>query len=325
MRWGLAAGAIAVASLTAAQEHRPKGGRFGKGAELPAVLKRAIAAAPKLTFSGSRIVEFKRGPHRSRHVENVIKQGPRIRIEFPGDSPYSGQIIVEDGEQRQHFFPDRNEIYVMPLRRDETLSRLVAFIGKLGPGTRFAEGEPEMVAGVRATPITALDTQGNRLAKFWVDQRTAMMLKRELYDPVGAIVGLLEYSSISFRPLIRKEDFQIRREGARIVTPTDVARRLMKEGGMAEVFLPAEGGLKLEFARLVGERERKILVLTYQSPSGPVSFYQFTGDLDPKRLRREAGHDFKTVSWTARGRTFVLVAEMPEDRLQAIARKVQGP
>src|SRR5688572_30101052 len=123
-----------VAAFASAQRP-PRGGfeagREGRGgfrqeipADWPPILQRAFKSAFQLKYSGTRVVMFRRGPERRKTTEYVLKDGPRLRIEYPEDSLNAGQVIVENGRERQHFFPESNEIHVGPAMHDDAFEKL---------------------------------------------------------------------------------------------------------------------------------------------------------------------------------------------------------
>lgn len=318
---------ICAAGLVLAQDrgrgHQKQGDRK---IEFPPLVRKAIEAAPRLSYAGERDIQFRRGPNLVRHRENVIKNGPRFRIEFSGESDFAGQIIIETPEFRQHYFPDKNEIFMTPPRGDGALLRSMRPPGAFGKRhVQFREGELAVVAGKQTTPVSMVDEKGNPMMRLYIDPRNGMILKREFFDPVGTVVGLHEYTSIDYTPNFRGDEFKpMKIRGARIVTPLDVAKKLMRENGLLEVFLPADFGLRLENARLVPGDGKPTLLLFYQSQRGHVSFYQVTGNLDPKKLRREARGEFRTTNWSDRGKTFVIVGELSDPELAQLSRKVRG-
>lgn len=330
---------LGIASLVAlgSAQDKPRGfgGGFGQGRfqqpdisklDLPPLLKRALENGPKLRYSGTRTVEFKRGSERKTHTEYIWKDGPRLRITFPADSEFSGQIIVEDENSREHFFPGKNEIEVMAPRREETLTRMLGFMAMPGsPAPKFITGEPETVASIRCTPIALCDAKGNAFARFWIEPRSGMVLRRELYDPAGSVVGSLNFTSISFRFRPRSSDFELPMPiaGATRLTPEMLARRLMREKGMLEVFLPSDEGYKLEGSRLLGSREKPTLMLFYRGPKGHLTMHQVEGNVDLSRLRGMAGRDLKVYAWQAKGRTFALMGELTEDELKRMAGRIR--
>lgn len=291
---------------------------------LPPALRRAIEAAPKLRYSGERTIEFRRGAERKSHKEYVWKNGSRLKIWFPADSDFAGQVIVEDDNSREHYYPGRNEIEVMGPRREEAFSRLLGVISSKKPAEKlFAVGDPETIAGIKCTPVGLKGPEGIVFIKMWIEPRTGAILRRDLFDPAGTLVGTMEFQRVDLRPKFRPGDFELRIPSAKRLTPEDLARRLIKDKGMLEAFLPADEGYKLEGSRMLGISEKPTLMLFYQGTKGRLTLHQVTGEVDAERLRRFAGRQFNIYIWQARGKTFALIGEQDKAELQRIAAKVR--
>ena len=329
---------LCFAAAFAFSQRPPRGGfdarggppRPGFGQDIPAdwppILQRAFKSAFQLKYSGTRVVIFRRGPERRKTTEYILKDGPRLRIEYPDDSMNAGQVIVENGRERQHFFPEVNEIHIGPAMHDDAFEKLRMF---LRPGGRFpvkiALGQAEAVAGQRAGLVLLNDPRGNTIQRLWIDERTGLILKRELYDPVGAVVGSFEFTKVNYGPVIRREDFKIVRRGAQVITPEDKARRLMRENDMVQAFLPEDKYRKLMSSRILSRvAASKVLILTYEAGHGkpPLSLVQVEGQLDRNRLNRLAGPQLRTYTWTLSGRTFALMGDLTEDEIRGLAARV---
>ena len=320
---------LAAAISLAQRPHRGggrDGGKFELPPDLPPILHRAFKSAFKLKYSGTRVVLFRRGPERRKTTEYVLKDGPRLRIEFPEDSVNAGQVIVENGRERQHFFPESNEIHIGPATHDEAFERLKMFLRPDGRNpVKVVLGALDSVAGQRAGLVLLNDPRGNTIQRLWIDERTGLILKRELYDPVGAVVGSFEFTKVNYSPVIQREDFKIVRKDATIVTPEDKARRLMRESDMVQAFLPQDKYRKLMSSRILGRvAASKVLILTYGSGRGrpPLSLVQVEGQFDRNRLNRLAGPQFRSYTWTMSGRTFVLIGDLTDDELRGLATQV---
>lgn len=290
-------------------------------AEIPPVLRKALGAAATLRYSGERIVEFKTGPDRRRIVEYVLRDGPRTRIEFPDDSPYRGQIIVEDANERRHFFPDRNEIRILPPRGEEVARRLRSFLAKsMQRGFRVAVSDGGEVAGFATQAIVINDPKGNAAQKLWIEPRTGTVLKRELFDPVGGRVGLFQFTRINLRPSLAPKDFEIDRRGAKVITPEHAAREIASRMGLQPALLPASSGFRLESARSMRQRGPEFLALAYVGAEGRFTLFQLKEPVSENRLRRMARGSLSTYAWTRGAEHLALVGELPEARLHEIAR-----
>jgi hypothetical protein len=289
---------------------------------VPPVLQRALDAGPKLRYTGRRVVEFRHGPERRRHTEFITRNGLWTRIEFPSDSPFAGQVIVEGPNDRRHFFPDRNEIRVLPPRRELAQHQLTRML-EAGQRHGFTLGTEtgEAVAGVRTEQVVLRDRHGNVLQRVHVDPRTGAMLKRQLFDPVGTQVGYFEFTEINFNPRIRAADFQIRRQGATVVTPVMMMRRAAQEGGFDPVWIPPATGYRLESSRVQPMGSERVFVQVYQGQSQRVTLFQLKSAVDPQRLRRMS-RGVRSHSWERRGKTFVLIGDLEENTLRNLARRL---
>lgn len=325
---GLALTLLAAAAL--AQGQGGPGGRrggpkdFGLPEDAPPILKKAFAASFRLKYSGERVVTFRRGPERRKHTEYVIKDGPRIRLEYPEDSFFAGQIVVENRGERYQYFPSSNEIHVGPAFFENSFDRLRLLLKKTGEEKVKVEvGGNETVAGVRTTAVAFKEPKGNVIQRIWIDERTGMLLKREMYDPVGSVVGSFEFTKVNFSPVIQPEDFKIVRQGAKVITAEDTAMKLVRENGLIPAFL-RDRGFKLFSSRVMGRTSAsKVLILTYQTKNAPLSLVQVAGSFNEENLKSLAGRMFKIHIWTLQGRTFALIGDKSEDDLKRLAGQVE--
>lgn len=292
--------------------------------DAPAILKKAFSASYRLRYSGERVVTFRRGPERKTQVEYVIKNGSRIRIEFPDDSAQAGQIIVENRGERHHYFPALKEIHVGPAFFENAFERLRVLLKKEGSEkVRIETGNGESIAGIRTTAVTFRDQKGTLIQRLWIDERTGMMLKREMYDPVGTPAVSFEFKKVNLNPSFTDDEFKIVRSDAKVITAVDMAMKLIRENGMLPAFLK-ERGYKLFTTRMMGRTSStKVLIQTYQTGLAPLSLVQVSGDLNEENLKRLAGRLYNIYSWTLQGRTFALIGDMPVERLKKLATEVE--
>lgn len=290
--------------------------------KLPAVVQLALRNFSKLRYSGTRIVEFRQGPERKRHTEWVLRDGSRARTEFPEGSAFAGQIIVENRGERRHFFPDRNEIHVMPARRDEAFFRLFAMLGGRGSSTpKITAGDPDSIAGHRAIQVDVSDTAGNVIQKLWIHATNGLVMKREIFDRVGTRIGLFEFTSIDFSPRISRDEFEIKRRGAQIVTPRDRLRAEAQKAGLQPLALSRGSGWSLEHVRVIRPAGEPILVQTYIGKHTPVTLFQLKSEVDQQRLDR-LGRGLSIHHWRQDGVTLVLVGDLPAESLRQLAAGV---
>jgi negative regulator of sigma E activity len=232
-------------------------------------------------------------------------------------------VIVENGRDRQHYLPALNEIHAGPAMHDDAFDKLRFFLKEAGPKRlRILVGNGEPVAGFHTSIVSFMGQQGTIIQKIWIDDRTGLMLKRELYDPAGGLVGAFEFKSVNYSPKVRDDDFVIKAK-APILTQFDLARRAMVKAGMLAAFLPEEGGRRLIGYRLMDRNPASVvMVLTYDTGSTPLSLFQVKGTFEADRLNRITRGEFKTYTWQSQGRSFALIGDLDPDSLKRLADKV---
>jgi len=286
-------------------------------ASLPTLLRKAIANANKIRYTGTRIVEFRR-PQPETHTEYITRDGTRVRVDFPTGSSYSGQVVVEDGGQRRHFVPEANEIRILPPRREEAFMRLVREVSRGGRAKRIGVAGGETIAGRNTQQIIVYDRDGNVMQRLFLDTETGALLKRQMYDAVGTEVGMFVFTEIDFHPKIARGTFRLERKGAKIVTPYDELLRTADKEGFDALSLPRSTGYKLDFVKTFDAAGNRVLLQVYNSPQAKLSFFQIKGLVPQERIDRFARGDVKVKSWQDNGRTYVLVGALDEEALSRL-------
>ena len=139
---------------------------------------------------------------------------------------------------------------------EEPLMRLGEMV-RGGRGAQIKEGSGGAVAGQQTTLLTFSDPGGNTLGKLWLDPETAMVLKRELFDVSGRLVGSMEFTRVDLNPKFDESDFKITRRGARIVTLDEMLRRQANVVGVRPLRLAEGSGFVLESVNVVPLGEGK--------------------------------------------------------------------
>ncbi len=305
---------LAVAPLAVAQ----RTGESRPGVDqIPPILRQAIRKMSSVRFSGTRTVEVLEGSNRERHVEYVLRDGPRTRTWFPSASPYAGQVIVETPRERRHYYPGRNEIYVTPPRREEAVARLMR-LGRRS-GIRVTVKDGPAIAERPTVQVSLLEGSGNPIQHLWIDREQAVILKRELFDAVGTRVGFFEFTDIDYRPRINPGDFELDRKGAKVVTPVDQLARLAKQGGLNAVRLPDSEGYRLEWVRRLPGGRVTVIQQAYSKGDVSLSFFHAGAEVNLPMLRRTQ-KGFESFSWTQQGNTYALLGNVGADELRRLAR-----
>lgn len=291
---------------------------------VPEVVLKALAAARTLKYSGTRTVAFREGSQMRTHVEHVLKDGPRSRIWFPPGSPNHGSVIVENGPKRFQYLPNPGRVIETPARSDDALKRLAATV-RNASRFRVRAAKGGLVAGMPTQRADILDRSGGKVQSLWIEPGSGMVLKRELYDKAGNIVGSYEFTSVNFNPEIRRGDFEINRN-ARQVRLQELLAELCERHGFEPMILAEGQGYKLRAVRVLNPTSKMpVLMQSYFGPSGVLTLFQVNGEINPNRLSRLAGGRASAHSWKARGKTLVLIGEADQAELAKLSGFVGTP
>lgn len=288
---------------------------------VPPVMRRALQAARNLRFSGTRVVEFRTGPDAGRHVEFILKDGPRSRVWFPDDSPYAGQIIIEKGRQRMHYFPKTGVIQRSAARGEDAYNRLVEMIRNRQYGVSVASGGT--IAGLATRVATVTDESGKPTQRLWIDPSSGMVLRRDLYDVSGATVGFFEYSNVNFNPVIGAGDFNVPNANVRYTKLRDRIGAISGRTGLLPYALVQGQGYELMSVHVLQPKSAQpMLVETYKGTQGSVSLFQTRGPINARRLEKLAAGRYQTYTWRQNGSSFALVGDLGASELQRLAGQV---
>ncbi len=282
---------------------------LGPGQGPPALLVSTIENSNRHRYSGVRVVEFRQNGTMARHEEWVSRSGRKSRVEFPPSSAFAGQIIVEDKGERRHFFPDKNEVRISGARREDSLDRLMGLLKKRGAQPKFAESVGETISGQKTTLISVSDARGNLIQKLFIEPRTGVVLKRELFDPTGTPIGSFAFTKVDLNPKFDERIFLLEPKGARIVTLADHVAEIARKDGYIAAVLPAASGFRLDAVRTSVLTGEDVLLQVYGTAKERVTLFQFKKivNLDSMKLRKNGTDDFGYYSWVYRGRTFVIM------------------
>lgn len=293
---------------------------------IPPVLRKMVEQAAKNRYSGERLLEFKSGPERKRHTEFIFKDGVRTRIWFPKDSPFYGQIIVEDGRQRQQYFPDRNEIEVSPMSKEELVGKLYGMLRAIKRGgVKVTSRAGDAVAGYKTELVEVTDERGNPFQRMWIEPRSGVLLKREFYEPGGSVMGSFEFKQINLNPQFNRGDFgPLNIRGAKFITQRDLAKRRMAKEGFDVAFLPSGSGFELEGSRYLEHEGSKTFIQFYRYNGKVVTLVQVLGQLSRDRLVRLAGPRANVQTWSEGNHSYAIIGEIPQEQLEKLEDAVRG-
>jgi len=292
------------------------------GQDASALLQRIIRASKVLRYSGTRTVELRFGPDQQKHIEYVLRDGTRSRVEFPPEGTYRGQILVEADGERRHYMPDRNQIEIQPARGDEMVSKLLKMMRKAGAAPEFGVSNGPRIAGID-TEVIELGRANRPMVKLWIDPNTFLILKREVYGREGKLMVVTEYTKIDYTPRrFRDADFRLRVPGAKEIRPRDRLGDLIAKGGFQNVSLPPKDPFKMESCRIQRIGDTSSLVQVYVNGDARISLFQVRTQLDPRQLRQFVRGELNVHTWSSGGSSFALLGDLPEDKLRDIAQRL---
>lgn len=324
-RVGLIGLCVAIAGCVVAQRRPgPPPPPPGPGMR-PDLLRKLIESQARLRYAGTRVVELGAGPMRRAHREIVLRAGPLMRTEFPPGSEAAGQIIVENGQVRRHFFPDLDEIRIMPARREEALERLNGLFRQVQERRAQLRTRPGgQVAGYRTLLLEFLDPRENPIQRLWIEPEHGMVLKRELFDPAGGRIGYFEFTEVNFNPLIREGDFEINRRGAKIVTLDQYLERLARRLSLRPIRVPPNSGFQLFQVRSLKLAGVDAIEMSFEGPAASFSVFLVRGEVDAARLQNALDPSMSCRVWRDGDQTVALIGHAPREAWERIARMIQS-
>lgn len=307
---------LALAALAAPQggSSKPNGPKPIRK-DVPEIVRFMMKSLPTWKFSGTRVVEVRNGASRTQDREHILRDGAKSRTFFPRDSSRFGEIIVETSTERKVFDLKKNTIFITR-GQGVGVDRLNMLMRR---GGKFTDEKAERIAE-RDTRIVAVgDDRGRVQQRIWIDTKTGVILKRELYDMAGARESFYEYKSIDFSPSFAPGDFTLNVPGAKIMTAYDVAKEHGTTLGFTPAFLPKDK-YPLDTARIVRSPAGTFLHLTFATEDGVVSLFQAKGKLPIDRIPSGKGNRFSVVAWVANNSSYALIGRGNQEKLERLAR-----
>lgn len=210
------------------------------------------------------------------------------------------------------------------------LSLLAANYSLSLAGTRSVAGRPADVVEVRRHGTTS------PAARFWLDQETGLVLRREVYDERGRATRASAFVEVEVGRAAPVRSVQSRMPSA---WPHAVARSEFAAIRAKGWHCPDRVAqtLTLVDARRGGSREHPILHLSFSDGLSAVSLFQQRGHLDSAKLDgyRRAAHAGGTIYvrdgvptrwvWGADGMVFTVVADAPERTVEKVVEALPPP
>lgn len=322
----LLAAALAAIAVSAAAQRAPRPAQ--SHAQLfDAVLK----ADKKLKCRGMRIVvrRFVRDgkPKTVRYSESIWRDGPRRRTEYYSreNEDIDGQIAVDDGRLRSHYYPKDNVIHQRPSLMRQRGQWLEQILRGGQPGRTFEVSSGGTVAR-RDTTLILIRGGPSFEHRLWVDNAGKAILKHEMGAP-GSTRGMTWYFRwFRYRSSVDPSDFRIDVPDATTIGPEDRLKVAAEKVKMRPYRLPpgSKFALHTGIGREDGTTGRRVLSSIYGDGRVVVTLIQSSQPLDQSRLMGgRNGRSARSVFlWKLDGLSFALVGNLPPPELESLSKLV---
>jgi sigma-E factor negative regulatory protein RseB len=322
------------ATASAPVGERPESPGDGRGPatdpRAAALLQRADVAMRDSRWKGTQFVAAwsRFGEHSALlEVEHLPGRGSLVRA-FPGREAVSGLALVPDPPLDASVPTGWDRLV-----ETEPTSTPLATLEK-----HFALvlGGPDTCAGrdAQIVEVKRRDAEATLAARFWLDEQTGLLLRREVLDRRGRIVRASAYLDLDVLPSGRgragvRADPPDESSGLRSVS----AAPLRAEGWPVHDEL---GGLELTSVQAGGHGEERIVHLGYTDGLSHISVFAQSGRLDRSALADWERHPVggtpawvrdgvpQRVAWATGGTVYTVLADAPSDTLDAAVAALPG-
>jgi sigma-E factor negative regulatory protein RseB len=206
-------------------------------------------------------------------------------------------------------------------------STLVALLGKHYVadyrGTGSALGRPALIVELRRA-------DGSLAARFWLDRKTLVPLRRDVYDTSAQLVSEDAFVQVQFGALAAppagtgSASASARSAWSKMAVPATLLTRLNRQGWHLPAALP--GGLSLYTAARSATSVGEVADLGYSDGLSVVSLFVQRGTLAPKmtgwqpvslhgHLVYVAGH---SITWAGHGLVYTMIADAPPETVEEV-------
>lgn len=291
-----------------------------------ALLEQVVQANLALKCKGIRAVTWKYvgrdgKPGQMQFREVIVRDGKRIRTEYVGNTDLAGQIAIDDGTNRLHYYPKENAIHKSPSLLNQDSQRLEMLMQERRKDYKVTIADGGKVA-TYPTYLITLKSEKGFTHKVWVERRGKAILKREMSGPDPNRGSAFEFESFEYRRRIESENFQINKSDATVLDPLDRLALFAKKVEYTPYAISGDQKFVLyEAGSFETPREKaKVLRSTYGDGKRVLTLFQFRGSIEPDRLK---GRFTGVRAWKEDGYNFVLVGDLTSDELERLAKLVR--
>lgn len=313
------------------------------------ILRQVLAAEDRVSFSARQTVVLSSQGRAEATVTDEINYGyGRSRVTYLLPETSRNRTVTRDGRRRWEVQPAahtaiESEIVHRPVSSDRVL-RIANQVSRSYLLT--LDKNLSNVAGRSTYLLTLTPKQKDRQSrKWWVDTKTALVLKREVYAISGALEQATAYSNLAIgipnnRSTIRARippGYRIvHRRPDNAVTTAESARQLHPSFRD----LPSDLGAGFEFqsARLVDAQGTQSLHVQYSDGLAGLSLFRIparttvppaasnarTVSVGPVQgTLIESIAPYRVLTWQEAGITFNLVSDIAEQTMISLARRAR--
>jgi len=306
------------------------------------ILNSSLDAHLQVNFEGIGETWFYTPHHKFSFITKVIYQKPDFMyIEYLEPPQAKGEIIIDDGEKRFEYLPQKDEVKVLPslncpkieTRRKKALKIMLA-------NFKISLLSQEKILG-RTAYVLYLSPKNSisPSLKLWIDKETYLTLRREKYNPHGELVFFFRYIEAKFnRYFPRKELYDkipkipsIQKEPP--LLPYYDQQEIADKAGFP-IFFPKylPSGYVFQRAELIKKESSVKLIYTngletivlFQRPQIKIMMRRHRWMMfDNMRIRYKIGHYGSSLVWNRQGRTFILIGDLPLEELKKIVQSIK--
>ncbi|HXH60166.1 MAG TPA: hypothetical protein VNI20_02280 [Fimbriimonadaceae bacterium] len=250
-------------------------------------------------------------------MENIVRDGEKIRTEYVGQGESAGQIAVDDGTWRLQYLPDKNEINKMPSLTRQNSERLEDLIHSVRDHFTIDIKPGKKIADYETLEITMTSDRGFE-HKLWVEKRDKAILKREFRGPDQRVGMSYEFQQFKYLKTVDPSEFTINKPGAKVVEPIDRLNSAAAKYGITPYKIVGTGFMLSDSFGFESKDGRKGVRSTYGDGRKILTLVQVLGDIQESRLTRP-GDRFNFFVWPDGDYKFALIGDFPKDELKRLS------
>jgi len=334
----------AILVIAAAALWLSMGATGARAADTYALLKQAVSADDRVSFSGTITSLVYGREATSATIVRVEHRAPNLwRLWYVAPADAYGRLIVSNESVQYQYEPKTGKVFsndwVSPLASSLDIPRI-----RRNYAVQVAE--QATIAGRGALTLSLVSNYSHTLAqRLWIDRATNLVLRREIYHADSTLAAKTEFDNITFVKELPPDLFKMTVPAGmtlvpgtdygtatpdltsltnqlkfKAVAPRDLADGFAFEKGSVEM----RGGVQsVEFVYSDGLRSLSL----FENPTG--NFPQFDGPAAKPIQVAKANGKYQSLtgqtllSWNAAGLNFTMVGDITPKELARIASLIK--